>query len=188
MHKMTGVAIAPFAGDGPRLTHIAGSRRDGHDDAGPGAAGRPEPRRDVGYHLDQQTWLDTTPGERLTVRLHSREVDGKFCILENIAESGTATPMHVHAEDEISRVLEGEVVFSVHGQISTLREGSQVLIRSGTPHAWRNRSGRPARLLTIFSPGGIEALFLRMPGLPPAEVVQLAADYGTLLIGPPLPE
>jgi hypothetical protein len=43
-------------------------------------------------------------------------------------------------------------------------------------------------LLTIFSPGGIEALFLRMPGLLPADVVQLAANYGTLLIGPPLPE
>jgi quercetin dioxygenase-like cupin family protein len=188
MHKMTGVAIAPFAGTEPSFTSTAGSRADRHANAGPGAAGRQEPLNDVGHDRDQQDWLATTPGERLRVRLHSREVDGKFCILENIADSGTATPMHIHAEDEVSRVLEGEVVFSVHGKVSTLREGSQVLIRSGTPHAWRNRSGRPVRLLTVFSPGGIEALFLRMPGLPPAEAVKLAADYGTLLIGPPLPE
>lgn len=188
MQKMTGAPIASYADAEPLLTHSAGSHPDGHDDAGSGAAGRREPLRDVAHHRGQLDWLATTPGERLTVRLHAREVDGKFCILENTADSGTATPMHVHAEDEVSRVLEGEVVFSVHGKILTLHEGSQVLIRSGTPHAWRNRSGRPVRLLTVFSPGGIEALFLRMPGLPPAEAVQLAADYGTLLIGPPLPD
>jgi hypothetical protein len=45
---------------------------------------------------------------------------------------------------------------------------------------------KPARCVVTFTPGGVEELFTRIGGLPPAEVAELAAHYGTIVVGPPL--
>lgn len=148
---------------------------------------RREPSGDARHHQDQ-TWFEAVSGERLAIRVHSHEVGGKFAILENVVDHGAATPIHVHAEDEVFHVLEGEVIFSMNNRVCLLVEGSEIVVPAGTPHGWRNKSGRQARMLVFFAPGGIEEMFLRAGGLTPAEVVELAADYGTLLVGPPIPD
>jgi len=141
---------------------------------------------DARHHHDQ-TWFEAVSGELLSIRVHSHEVGGKFSILENVVDHGAATPMHVHAQDEVFHVLEGELIFCVNNRVSLLFEGSEIVVPAGTPHGWRNKGGRHARMLVFFAPGGIEEMFLRAGGLTSSEMVELAAEYGTLLVGPPIP-
>jgi mannose-6-phosphate isomerase-like protein (cupin superfamily) len=135
---------------------------------------------------EEQIWFDAIPGERLSIRVHSSEVGGKFSIMENVADDGAATPLHVHREDEVFHIVEGEVVFSLDGELATLGVGGCVLIPAGTPHAWRNKSGRPVRMVAFFSPGGVEDLFVEIEGCTPAEIAELAGRYGTAVVGPPI--
>lgn len=41
-------------------------------------------------------------------------------------------------------------------------------------------------MLATFTPGGVEAMFEQLAGLPPEEVVRVAASFGTVVVGPPL--
>lgn len=138
---------------------------------------------------DEQEWFSAVPGERLSIRVHSSDTNGKFAILESIAQPGTATPLHTHREDEVFQILEGEVVFSLgSNSISTLKQGDLILIPAGTPHAWRNKSNAPARMTAFFAPGGPEDLFRRIAGRSPEEIAAIAAEYGTVVVGPPIAE
>ena len=103
--------------------------------------------------------LSAIPGEQLCIRVHGTQVNGRYAIMENIAAPGTATPMHFHAEDEIFHILEGTVTFSIDGDVFNASVGSIVVIPAGAHHAWRNRSDAPIRMLTFFSPGGVEELY-----------------------------
>lgn len=67
----------------------------------------------------------------------------------------TMEPDHpgMHRSDTIDYVLvlEGEIVLELDdGQETTLRAGD-VAIQNGTRHAWRNRSGQPARMLVCMA-------------------------------------
>lgn len=133
-----------------------------------------------------QVWFEAIPGERLTIRVHSSETGGKFSIMESIAGHGAATPTHTHVEDEVFHILEGEIVFSLSGEISVLGKGDAIYIPGGAPHAWRNNAGTPARMLVIFSPGGVEQMFTEIAGLEIQGIIELAAKYGTVVVGPPI--
>lgn len=135
---------------------------------------------------DSGTWFNAIDGERLSIRVHSSEVNGRYTILESIAAPGTATPMHYHTEDEIFQVLEGIMTFSLARRSFQAGAGSTVVIPAGAHHAWKNRSGGPVRMLAILFPGGLEDMFPRLAGLAPDGIVSLAASYGTHVVGPPI--
>jgi hypothetical protein len=61
-----------------------------------------------------------------------------------------------------------------------------VVIPRGTPHAFRNFSDAPAWLLGIFTPGGLERMFVAMDGRPLTDFPQVAADFLVELVGPPI--
>lgn len=142
----------------------------------------------AGEYDEKKGWFEAFPGERLKVRVHSAKVDGNFTILENVADHGVAAPMHIHTRDEVFHVLEGEVLFSIDGETSVLQEGGEMLIPAGTPHAWRNNSGNQIRALVFFAPGGIEELYFRAAGMTHKEIAELAVQYGTIVVGLPIPK
>jgi quercetin dioxygenase-like cupin family protein len=94
--------------------------------------------------------------------------------------------MHFHAEDEIFHVLEGTVTFSIDGDVFNASVGSIVVIPAGAHHAWRNRSNAPIRMLTIFSPGGLEDLYPKLAGLSPQELAAVVERFGSGIVGPPI--
>ena len=136
--------------------------------------------------FNEMVWFEALPGEALSIRLHSREVQGKFCILENIAAPGTATPHHTHEQDEIFHILEGEILFCLNGNLSVLSAGDIALVPAGISHAWRNTSEKPVRMTAVFAPGGIETMFTRLAGKSPEDVIAIAAEHGTIVTGPPI--
>jgi len=99
-------------------------------------------------------------------------------------------------------ILEGEIEFTFRGVNSVVRAGETVNIPANAPHAFRNRSERPARLLCLCSPPGQEEFFMAVgvpvasraapaPKLDPAaeaalkaKVEALATQYRTELLPP----
>jgi mannose-6-phosphate isomerase-like protein (cupin superfamily) len=94
-----------------------------------------------------------------------------FSLVEHpIAPRTLAAPMHTHThEDEYSYVLEGEVGVQIADEVLYAHAGDLVFKPRGIPHAFWNRTDRPARLLEIISPAGFERYFAEIaPLLPPS--------------------
>lgn len=69
-------------------------------------------------------------------------------------------PPHVHDElDEYAYVLDGELGARVGDEEVEVRPGDWLLKPRGVPHAFWNRTDRPARTLDVLVPSGFESFF-----------------------------
>ena len=134
-------------------------------------------------------WHEVTPGERIKIHTSSEQTGGTFSLAEAIAEPGNGVPMHVHHnEDEHFIVLEGTFQVAVGDKRLDLSAGETITVPRGVPHAWCNASKAPVRVLAVFSPGGIEALFREVAATGDLAAVEaIAKRHGTEIVGPPLP-
>jgi quercetin dioxygenase-like cupin family protein len=135
---------------------------------------------------------------RMTVKVTGAETGGSFSQVETEDPRGTATPLHVHHnEDETFYVIEGEVTIIAAGERIDLSAGDYAFAPRGVPHAYIVRSER-ARMLGTLSPAGLEELFVElgepatgseppaeevMPPIP--ELVRRFGAYGCEILGPP---
>jgi len=56
-------------------------------------------------------------------------------------EPGTTAPRHVHSEEQIVIVLDGEFTFDLDGDVRTMRRGDVAVVPSWVPHgAWTTDS------------------------------------------------
>ena len=131
-------------------------------------------------------FFDAIPGERVAIRVHGAQVAGRFSIVESVAAPDTSAPLHSHVEEEVFYVISGNPTFRLGGVIFETAPGSSVVIPANMPHAWINQTQSETRMIAIFAPGGIENLFPRLNGLPPEQVASLAAQFGTIVLGPPM--
>jgi mannose-6-phosphate isomerase-like protein (cupin superfamily) len=108
-------------------------------------------------------------------------------------------PLHVHhAEDELLQVLEGTVRVACGDADLVLGPGGFAYLPRGVPHTFWVQGSDPARMLTIFTPGGVEQMFVESgvqtdtPHLPedggttPGSLDALMARYQVEYVGPPL--
>ena len=64
---------------------------------------------------------------------------------------GTEAPRHVHEEEQIVIVLDGEFVFDLDGDVRVMRKGDVAVVPSWVPHgAWTTDS--PCLECDVFSP------------------------------------
>jgi mannose-6-phosphate isomerase-like protein (cupin superfamily) len=132
-------------------------------------------------------WLEVTPGERMRFLTSSESTNGAYMVLECVADPRNGVPMHVHDnEEEHFIVVEGALHLVEGGRALDLTAGMAVTVKKGVPHAWCNLSGAPVRILCIFTPGRIEALFRSVSSGQDFDVAVLAAQHGTRIIGPAL--
>jgi mannose-6-phosphate isomerase-like protein (cupin superfamily) len=134
----------------------------------------------------QEEWFATIPGETVRIRIPSTSVAGRYSIVEGLALPMAGTPMHIHQEEEVFHILEGVLTFEVGGERFEGTPGMLVVVPGGVPHAWRNFGDRLARSMIMFTPGGIETLFSELANLSPVQVAELAARYGSAVVGPPI--
>lgn len=69
-------------------------------------------------------------------------------------DDGPATepdPPHAHPHEQVSYVVEGEVIFYLDGQASRLGPGDMVSVPANVPHCLQVLTGH-ARLIDAFSP------------------------------------
>lgn len=108
------------------------------------------------------------------------DTSGAYSQWEAIVPPGGGPPPHVHSrEEEGFFVVEGEIVFMVAGERVVARAGAFANLPPGVPHAFKNESDRPARLLITVAPAGLERMFFEV-GTPLAE--------GAAVASPPTPE
>ncbi len=131
-------------------------------------------------------WFEPLPGERMRVRIGSEATGGRLTVLENVVAPGAAAPMHFHYDaDELFIVLSGQFRVTTGTQQIDAEPGSAVFAPRGAAHAFVNPGTVEARLLSIFVPGGIEAMFKEASRARPDEVPALAARHRTVLVGVP---
>ncbi len=66
-------------------------------------------------------------------------------------EPDTEAPMHVHEEEQIVLVLDGEFEFDIDGDVRTMRVGDVAVVPSWVPHGARTR-GTSCREIDVFNP------------------------------------
>ena len=94
------------------------------------------------------------------------DTGGKYALWEAIVPPGGGPPPHVHSrEEEGFYVLEGEITFTVNGEQVVAMAGTFANMPVGTPHSFKNESGKTARMLISVAPAGRERMFFEF-GVP----------------------
>lgn len=63
----------------------------------------------------------------------------------------TAAPLHVHEEEQMTIVLDGELEFTLDGETRTMRAGDVAVIPSWVPHGARTKD-TTCREIDVFTP------------------------------------
>jgi mannose-6-phosphate isomerase-like protein (cupin superfamily) len=119
-----------------------------------------------------------TPAEGRTVRVvgdvyrflaTGDDTDGKYAMWEAIVPLGGGPPPHVHSrEEEGFYILEGEITFTIGDKRIVASAGMFANMPVGTPHSFKNESGKSARMLISVAPAGLEEMFFEV-GVPVAQ-------------------
>lgn len=91
---------------------------------------------------------------------------------------GVGIPPHIHTkEDEIFRVIKGEIEIMIDGKIILLKEGDVAFAPKNVPHAWTVVGTEKAKMITSAFPAGIEHMFEELAKLPagPPDFEKVAA-------------
>jgi quercetin dioxygenase-like cupin family protein len=137
--------------------------------------------------------------QRLGVRfmISGDQTGGAFAVVEHPMEPlSLAAPYHTHTmEDEYSIVLEGEVGFSLDGNVVVGRPGDTIFKPRNVRHTFWNASNEPARILELITPAGFENYFAEVGDAfaksgPPdvSKLATIAASYGLMLERETIPE
>jgi quercetin dioxygenase-like cupin family protein len=94
------------------------------------------------------------------------DTNGKYAMWEAIVPPGGGPPPHVHSrEEEGFYILEGEITFQVGEKRVVASAGMFANMPVGTPHSFKNESGKSARMLISVAPAGLEQMFFEV-GVP----------------------
>jgi len=110
------------------------------------------------------------------------ETNGKYALWDALVLPGGGPPPHVHSrEEEGFFILEGEVTFQIGDDRRLLTAGMFANMPVGQPHAFRNESARPARMLISVAPAGLEEMFFEIgTPLPQGSVAAPARDQAEI--------
>lgn len=101
-------------------------------------------------------------GNVYTILVSGKQSNGRYALIDMHVPPGGGPPLHRHDFEEMFHVLEGAVEVTFRGATLTARAGETVSIPANAPHAFKNVSAAPARLLCTVSPAGEEELFLEI--------------------------
>jgi len=94
------------------------------------------------------------------------DTNGKYALWKALVPLGGGPPPHVHSrEEEGYFVIEGEITFTINGERIVATAGMFANMPVGTPHAFKNESSRPAKMLISVAPAGLEQMFFEF-GVP----------------------
>ena len=141
-------------------------------------------------------------GDTYTILMKGEDTAGRYTLIDMHVPQGGGPGPHRHDFEEMFTILEGEIEVTFRGEKSTVRAGETLNIPANAPHSFTNASDRPARLLCMCSPSGLEEFFMAVgvpvdsrTTAPPeldeaaqaafvAKAQELAPQYRTELLGP----
>jgi quercetin dioxygenase-like cupin family protein len=101
-------------------------------------------------------------GDVYTILITGEQTAGRYALIDMFVSPGGGPPPHRHDFEEMFHVLAGEVEVLFRGVRSIARTGATVNIPANAPHAFKNVAEKPARLLCLVSPAGLEQFFLEI--------------------------
>ncbi|AYB35134.1 cupin domain-containing protein [Chryseolinea soli] len=131
-------------------------------------------RRDEGHPLN-------CLGDHQLIKLTGKDTNGQFTTIYLDNPPNTLVPFHVHEnEDEVYKVIEGEVEFSVGDKTSLLKSGDVIFLPRNIPHTWKVVGTSNAKVHLDIFPAGLENMFEELGKLPvgPPNLLQVAAICG----------
>lgn len=88
---------------------------------------------------------------------------GSLSVVEGIVAPRQFIGPHTHSrEDEVTLVLEGQIVALVDDTVVEVNAGSLLLKPAGVMHAFGNPGPEPARVHELHAPGGLEEFYAAM--------------------------
>src|SRR5438270_812888 len=144
-YRPSDLQAAPVAGEGATMIHQPTLRQ-------------PTEGRTIAVVGDVYRFLAT--GE---------DTSGKYAMWEAVVPPGGGPPPHVHSrEEEGFYILEGEITLQIGEKRIVATAGMFANMPVGTPHSFKNESGKPAKMLISVAPAGLEQMFFEF-GVPLAE-------------------
>lgn len=122
-------------------------------------------------------------GDIQTHKLTGSDTGNQIVEWVDNVEPGVGIPPHTHnREDEIFRVIKGEVEITINGKTSVLSAGDTAFAPKNIPHAWKVVGTEKAKMITSAFPAGIEFMFQELAALPPGppnfeKVAGICANY-----------
>lgn len=138
-------------------------------------------------------------GDIYRILASGEQTAGAYALCEARVLPGGGPPPHVHRrEDESFFILEGEITFMLDGRKVLAKTGSFLQSPRNLPHAFKNESSAPARMLIFTTPSGFEKFMAEFaqrvpsfdsPPLPVTEVeiqklLAVAPKYGIEILPP----
>jgi quercetin dioxygenase-like cupin family protein len=100
-------------------------------------------------------------GGRMVIKVLDGDAGGAYSVHESTIPPGSPGPRpHIHRHhEEAFYVLEGELTVRVEQDEIAAPAGSFVVVPRGGIHQPSNQGTEPARVLLVFSPGGMDRFF-----------------------------
>lgn len=123
-------------------------------------------------------------GDQQTFKLTGADTNGQFTLIEEVNPPGTMIPPHVHTkEDEIFKVLEGELEVTVGNETTILKAGDLAFAPKNVPHMWKVVGDQDCKTILSVFPAGLESMFEELGKLPPgppdfAKISDICGRYG----------
>ncbi len=133
-------------------------------------------------------------GHEVVPKVAADQTNNAYAVFEVVVPPRASAPPQRGREDVVCFVLEGELTLTVDWREHRAAAGACAFVPRGAPHAFRNDSGRPARVLLLCAPGAArEALFAALdawgrgggPGGGPPDVrlvPVICAEFGVELL------
>ena len=125
---------------------------------------------------------------QILVKASSEQTGGAFNLFAVACPPGYTTALHIHyAEDVAIYVLEGALTFFWGDEEKAAMAGSYFFQPRGTPHGFRVAGARPAQILYLTCPGGLDRFLIEQESLSSNLKSATAARYQIEILGA-LPE
>ncbi len=100
-------------------------------------------------------------GDVYTVKVSARTTNGSFGFIEASVPPGGGPIAHVHRRtDEAFYLVSGELEFLDGDRTFTARSGDFIFVPRGNRHRFTNTGLHTTKLLFMYTPGGVEELFV----------------------------
>jgi len=127
-------------------------------------------------------------GDIQTHKLVGSDTDNQIVEWVDDVDPGVGIPPHIHTkEDEIFRVVKGQIEIMVDGKKTVLKAGDTAFAPKNIPHAWTVVGTEKAKMITSAFPAGIEVMFKELADLPAGppdfeKVAQICGKHGVSFV------
>ena len=132
------------------------------------------------YFLDQNAGEIAVLGvAEMRLLLSHKQTNGALAVGQFRGSAGPWTVSHVHRElDEFFYVLDGQFRFTCGSQELNAEPGAFLMVPRGTAHVFTAESD--GAILVLWTPGGLEEMFLELGRLPAASLTDpvIRAEMG----------